>query len=231
MFQRSRGETKTLMNNPLTRDFHERLSKIKGLTAIGEEALDNQAKSLKDRLSKDLSTCSKSQEEDICESYAMDCFELSTELPTIFRYSMFTASISAFESYLCNTATGYASVKKATVHISEIQGKGIRRAQVYCQEVMQLDFPVSNPAWNNILNASDLRNFIVHSNGNIPEDRKKLQDWIANTPFINFSGTTITLERDFINTLLEWYSSFATDFDQACHALGLWKLEFPDLPE
>jgi len=218
------------MNNPRTRDFDERLLKIKGLTAIVEEALVNQAKSLANDLAKDVDACTESQKEDLYESYGEDYFELSTELPTLFRYSMLTASASAFDQYLTETAVGYAEVKDVAIKITDLRGNGILRAQQYFQKVVRLDFPENTSAWKNILKVRDLRNCVVHADGYIPEQKKELLDWIEKTPGIKLAnGCIITLEPDFIHTVFEWYNSFAVDFDKACQSLGLWGTVFPDL--
>jgi len=218
------------MNNPLTRDFDAILLKIKRLTVIMEEALANKTKSLAVDLAKDVGACLESQKEGLYESYDEDYFTLSTELPTIFRYSMLTACVSAFDKYLTDTAVNYAQVKNVAVRIEDLRGNGIVRAQQYFQKVVRMDFPEHNPAWKDIIKVRDLRNCVVHSDGYIPEHKKDLLAWITKTPGIKLAnGCVIILEPGFIHTVLGWYNSFLVDFDNTCHSLGLWKSEYSDL--
>lgn len=216
------------MNNPLTRDFREKISKIKGLTDMVERALSDQAALLEVGLTKDLARCTEDQKEDVMEAYSLDDFELSTELPTLFRYSMLTASVAAFETYLIDTALAYASVNKVPIEIYDLKGKGIRRVQKYFQKIAELDFSANSLVWNNILRANDLRNCVVHADGYIHGDKRDLLEWIMKQPAIRLHGNTVRFELDFLRILSEWYEDFSVEFDRACSNAGLWKSEFPD---
>src|SRR5437016_1913561 len=85
-------ETTLTPDNPLTRDFTQRLWKLERFADIVEETLVNRAAALDAELETAAVGFREADRQEFYESHAEDFFELSDELPTILRYSIVTAA-------------------------------------------------------------------------------------------------------------------------------------------
>jgi hypothetical protein len=216
------------LNNPLTREFTNKVRKLERFAVIVEEALQARASALDEALVAGAENYSQSERQDLFEYHAEDFLDLSDELPSILRYSVVTAADSAVEHYLKRTADRYSDLRKASVRMSDLTGSGLERAQQYFKKVAQITFPDSAPTWTAILRLRELRGCLVHADGYVSEDRTRLARWLGTTSGIRLSpGRTVALEASFTRDALGWYATFASDFDAVCAPLGLFEAEFP----
>ena len=216
------------MHNHLTREFGRALSRIERLAHLVEETLGNRAADLDADLTAATEDVPEAERQDFFEFHAEDFFELSHELPTILRYSVLTAADSVLEHYLTATCRMFAELRKMSIEVNDLAGSGVRRAQNYLKKVACMQFPDNKRPWPAIVRLYELRNCIVHADGYVPELHDALLRWLDGCTGIRLSaGRIVALEVGFTSVALDWYNSFATDFDSACAPLGLWEAEFP----
>ena len=115
-------------------------------------------------------------------------------------YSLLEISLNDLCRYLCNS-------KKLSSSLEELRGKGIKRAKLYLEKVCLIDFPENNE-WNEILKFNEIRNCIVHAQGDIedaksPKSPKKLRNIVANTSGVELENERfIIIDSEYINMAL-----------------------------
>src|SRR5215208_3051638 len=219
------------MHNPLTRDFDRKLARLDRLAGLVEDTLVTLAADLDARIAAEAQDFPEEHRQDFYEFHAEDHHELSTELPTILRYSVLTGADTACEVYLNNTCETYAEVEGATIGLTDLHGRGIERARDYLKKVARIPFPDNQPEWTTVRRLHDLRNAIVHADGLVPPSRKDLLQWSASIPGLRITESgVIAFGREFTGAALAAYQAFAERVDEACEELKLWRSVFPPLP-
>lgn len=217
-----------MTQNPHTVWFRDTLYTLGRFSGMVEEMLQREVAKLEAHLDAQAASLEAREKAEYFEYHAEDFFELSTQLPTIHRYSVITAADSALEIFLTDTCNSYAKLTQASLRLDDLAGKGLRRAQQYLKKVASIDFPDSLSAWVSILRLRDLRNCIVHADGQIAEDRIDLIKWIKAEDGISISANgTVTFFAPFTSKALSWYEAFAEAFDGATKPLGLWATVLP----
>ena len=216
-------------HNPHTQWFDETLYKLEQFDALVETMLKHEIAKLEAHLDTQAKALSESDRIEYFDWHAEDFFELSTQLPTVHRYSIITAADSALETYLTDTCNTYADLRGASLRLTDLAGRGLVRAHHYLKKVAMIEFPEGLPDWVAVLRLRELRNCIVHADGQIEEHRAELLNWIKAQDGISVSsGGTVTLHASFTTTALNWYRSFGGTLDVATNSLGLWGAIFPN---
>jgi hypothetical protein len=217
-----------LPHNPHTQWFEDTLYRLEGFATLVEDMLAQEIAKLDVHLDSQAKALTETDRAQYFDWHAQDFFELATQLPSIHRYSIVTAADSALETYLTETCNTYADLERAPLRLQDLAGKGLPRTQQYLKKVAQVEFPDTLPAWASVLRLRDLRNSIVHADGQIAENRAALLGWIKSEKGIAVSRDgTVTLYSTFTTTALNWYRTFTAAFDVATQPLGLWGTVFP----
>jgi hypothetical protein len=215
-------------NNPLTRDFGQRLTKLRGFAGLVEETLIARTAALDAELSARAETFPEDERQEFFEFHADNYFELADELPTILRYSVLTGADTALEAYLNNTCETYAELHGASVRLGDLKGTGIQRARQYLKKVAQVAFPDQTPTWTTVIRLHELRNCIIHADGIVETSQKDLRLLSDSITSLHITAHgTISLAREFTEIALDSYEKFAIEFDAACGELDLWRSVFP----
>lgn len=114
-------------------------------------------------------------------NYEMDV-KTSETLVDIYYDSFIMAMYSFTEKkmfFLCN----YLS-RKYKIDVDDISGKGIFKYRKYLNKVCDIDFTPIEGAWNNLSKFNQLRNHLVHAEGNriIPRSKQALIDILKELP-------------------------------------------------
>ncbi len=120
------------------------------------------------------------------------------------RYSMIVTIYSLLEISLNDLCRYLCDSKKLSLSLEESSGDGIKRAKLYLAKVCLIDFPESNE-WNEILKLNEIRNCIVHTQGDIEfaKSPEKLRNIVANTRGIELENDRfIRIDSEYINTAL-----------------------------
>ena len=96
--------------------------------------------------------------------------ELKNAFPKILRYSLFVYSYSFFEKTLLRIADDYWHRRKLELKSTDLKGNGITQTQAYLKKVVGISFPYKESSWQNVLTLKDIRNQIVHHEGELPKD-------------------------------------------------------------
>lgn len=84
-----------------------------------------------------------------------------------FRYTALTVVYSYLESSLEQICEHLMRSRNFTIELDDMNGKGIKRAQLYLEKVAGIDFPKDSHAWQEIEKLNKIRNCIVHTEGNV----------------------------------------------------------------
>jgi len=98
----------------------------------------------------------------------------------------------------CNNYCDYGNFK---IRVSELKGDILSRFKVYCTKVIDLPFDFSSGLWEFIENLQELRNYLVHNNGELEGfNRQKTLRQFAR------SNSVITIDEDDNNGELEGFN-------------------------
>jgi len=111
------------------------------------------------------------------ESYSLEESEIRSKfdywIPRVISYSIITMLHSVVEAQLRNLANRLGKIHNKTLKPNEITGDAIDRSKTYLVKVIGL--PVNeNPVWPVLRDMADIRHIIVHDQGVIGDDTKRL---------------------------------------------------------
>lgn len=140
--------------------------------------------------------------------------------PRILRNSFFVAIHSLLEYKMGLVCKRINEERKIPISWSDLRGDTPKQFKLYCK-LAHLEFPFSNPAWQQIKYYSKVRNCIVHTDGLLAEFQCKdkrgfityltgegiisQKQEIALTP--NFCENVVKTMRVFLNKVIEVYDS------------------------
>ncbi len=221
-----------MSHNPLTRDFERKLIKLQRLADMVEDSLVSQAAELDARLSAEAEKFPEAERQKFFEVYAEDYYELADELPTLLRYSILTGADTGLEVFLTDTCATYAEVHDAILTLSDLRGAGIERARDYLKKVARIPFPDTSSEWTSVKRLHQLRNSIIHADGYVPSDRNDIRKWAPSIRGLQITASgAISLAWDFTGAAIDAYHAFASQVDEACEQLSLWRSVFPPLED
>lgn len=135
-------------------------------------------------------------QEDVDEELLM----ITDSMPFLLRHSLFISQYSLLETHINALCRILKRHKRSQVDVSDLAGAGIVRGKTYLEKVMNIDFPAAHHTWRNLLMYNQLRNVMVHANGETSEtDNKKVIKYIISHPFLELSPLNrILVLGDFI---------------------------------
>jgi hypothetical protein len=110
---------------------------------------------------------------------AFEDFDFVTNLPNLFRRSLFIAAYSVLETHLNSLATDKQEYKGIALALNDVRGQGIERAQLYLKKVVGEPFPDKSIEWQVLKRLGDVRNILVHRYGRVDESGSRDKDLVA----------------------------------------------------
>ncbi|MGA9347532.1 MAG: hypothetical protein WBW48_01845 [Anaerolineae bacterium] len=101
-----------------------------------------------------------------------------------------------------------------TLTLSDIDGRGIRKAKIYLCKVLGVRFPFdTSPEWREIQEYARLRNCIVHNEGRLDErvgscNAKNLRKYLEHNQFLFLHGSEIVFKKGFCEDALKTVGNF-----------------------
>ena len=95
----------------------------------------------------------------------------------IFYSSFIIAIFNFLEHELDGVCRTFSIKDKSKITLKDIRGRGIRRAKIFIEKICNLDLPSEN-LWQELEGMNEVRNCLVHSNGEINEENKNLLSYV-----------------------------------------------------
>jgi len=145
------------------------------------------------------------EKEQFLEWNSEEYFELSEELPTRLRGSIFITTMSLFEFRLNDLCGSLQAFKKEKLSLNDVAGKGIYRAKKYLNKVFEINFPNNPSLWETIDIYQTIRNALVHNEGFVTQDVDKIQKYIEKSKVFSFQlrGSRIILKESFVGEAID----------------------------
>jgi len=176
------------------------LQQISECHRLMEASLRRELTDFEQRINRQAEGMTDSQKQEFYEFHADSHWEFSEAFPAIFRSSLFVSTYALLEARLDDLCHDMQRKNKCELVLSDIHGKGIRRAQTYLKKVARVPFP--DEKWGAVMLLSRVRNVLVHADGWLKEDEtghsvKAFAE--ANPKLIGINATRkIVLQEDFV---------------------------------
>jgi hypothetical protein len=182
---------------------------MKEYVQMFEEMLDEKLEELNLWTEKELAKLNNDMDREIfIENHVIDeKWKLNSEFPNMFRKSLFVSIYSRIEHELNRICRKYEG--EYEIDLKDFRkDKGIKRAQKYLKEVVNVDFPDETKEWNKINHYNFIRNNIVHNKSKITKI-KKIQSFINSEATIGLDNLNyINIRKGFCLKVIETMSNF-----------------------
>jgi len=164
--------------------FEYEINKFKKYSVTVEDLLAQKLKGFTDQVDKQAAKLSKEERDEFYEYMSDEHSHLSETFPNTLRESLFLATYS----YMENTVRRFCSFVQEhygyKISVKDLSGHGIQVCFKYLEKVAEAPFDPGSTTWDQVKFLNDLRNIIVHSNGEVnPHDkslnalRAKINRW------------------------------------------------------
>lgn len=175
--------TKMKISNWVLTGIEIDLDHLRKYAKLIEDLLKNKEEEFNSWIEEKASKLSKDEKDEFYEFHSDDHWELSEVYPNILRGSLFVACISLAEHELISLCKYLHKENKYDLSLDDIKGKGIYRAKIYLNKVVNIENSIS---WNDILIFQKIRNFIVHNRGKLDksDNAKEVENYVALNPSV-----------------------------------------------
>jgi hypothetical protein len=138
--------------------------------------------------------------------------------PNLQRRSALLTLFGYFEHELDQLCSLYRSENEYKISLTDIKGQGIDRSTRYLKKVADIDTNKNSDAWVSIKKVQNIRNLIVHRDGNLVDTRdNRIQEAIK---FINQAEfldgeTEVILKEGFLRHVLKTFGDYFKLLDRS----------------
>jgi hypothetical protein len=166
-----------------------KLQRYGELIDIFEKALRKEQDALEKKLERITRNMKEEEKKEFYEFYSDDLdFELSFNM---MRSYFLVLLMSFLENELKNLCWALQTARGLNVSLNDIGERGLRKPQLFLKKIAGIDFPDQAKPWQELLAYYDVRNCIVHNDGEIIETKtrdfvrkkKTLFDWDEKTSY------------------------------------------------
>jgi hypothetical protein len=136
--------------------------------------------------------------------------------PTLQRSSALISLIGAIEHELNQLCIILRNVKKLSLELKDLNGKGIERSVRYMEITAFPSIKRENSLWNDITSIQKIRNLFVHNNGqlfDINGGRKEAESNIVKKNDFLSGTNTITINAGYLSYTLDTFLGFFKHID------------------
>lgn len=184
----------------------------KQMISTTESLLTDHAQNQKRIIDQNAKSLTDEQKEDYYQFHSDDHYHYNITFPNIFRYSMLTYIYSMFEKYLNDLCIILKRQLNIKIDLKDINGNGIKRAELFLSKVIEIPFPHQNSEWQSIINIfSEIRNIVVHRNGELKSNHENsiINSFIINnSDKISINNYFVEFNDKFLIYFIEQISTF-----------------------
>lgn len=133
----------------------------------------------------------------------------------IFTKSAIVSIYTYLEFFLEDFCKKINEYDKRQISPKEIYGSGIFRSKTYLSKILLLDLGDLNSEWEKLVKLSEIRNFLVHSNGvaTNKETKSKIQKAIKDIPGVKLERDHIKISKSYIDEILSTIELFLENLE------------------
>nr|WP_288256549.1 hypothetical protein [uncultured Pseudomonas sp.] len=122
----------------------------------------------------------------------------------IFTKSAIVSIYTYLEYFLDDFCKKINEYDKRLISPKDIYGSGIFRSKIYLSKVLLLNLEELNKEWEALVKLSEIRNFLVHSNGvaTNKDSKLKIQKTIKDLPGVKLDRDHIKISKAYIDDVL-----------------------------
>lgn len=169
--------------------FREELRELHDYVQSAEQFLEKRAGHLEKRFEKLASEHDDPDTADMAaEPLRDEYWRVKDVFTQINRKALTVSVLGLLEHKLNELCNKLARRVGATQKVTDLPGKGFKRARKYLEKVIGLDLAGASTSWEELGKIQLVRNTIVHRNGLMREDDEKLRSYINDkTPHLNLN--------------------------------------------
>lgn len=183
-----------------------------------EDLLETKKKEFEDFAEEELEGLTDEQINEYNDFLSDEYWLLSKAFPNILRSYLFVACYSLLEYGLVSLCKHLQKKNNYKIELEDIIGKGINRVKTYLKKVAEINFPDQTKSWNDIINYSNLRNFIVHNQGRLDNSNKakKVGRFIKKKNWVELDKLSrIQFKKGFFREVKKTIEDFSTELSRA----------------
>ena len=145
-------------------------------------------------------------------------FEYDYIYPRILQNSFLVTVYAYLEEWL---GWFYETVRERgslTIGWQDLHGDMLGRARTYLEKLGGISFPADSTTWEQIRRYQQLRNCLVHQNGRLQEDDKKLRAFARTKGLLSgilMSGDILFLTKEFCEEVLSTVRAFLNELHES----------------
>ena len=130
--------------------------------------------------------------------------------PQLFRDSTFMSLYSTIEAKLNNLCYLNEILFQSKVSYKDMNGKGIVRARLYLEKIIEVKFDNDNPEWETLKMYMTIRNCKIHNEGKVDDNTKnKIRDKIDGLDFS--ADNYIYFNDNYLSSFIEFSEPYLKD--------------------
>ncbi|MDO8335614.1 MAG: hypothetical protein Q7T74_02410 [Candidatus Saccharibacteria bacterium] len=194
-------------------EYRDYLIEIEGKFAKDLDALEKRYKIDSKKAAKLLP-----QDEDTTWYYADELYRIDRVFRRSFRYSALVTIHALLETSMNSMCMFLQKKHNIGVGLQDIKGEGIERARLYLSKVCGIKFPETSHEWQELQKLNQVRNCIVHTNGDISLviSPKKLKMIVQNTHGLEIEAERyLIIDNSYLTAAISWLRSLFLELHDA----------------
>lgn len=170
-------------------------------------------KERKELIKSDLSEQERTKHHEDDSKYYYGYSESLQEIERVYQRMHRYSAVLTIYAYLEDVLNQICATKEkqCVISLSDLKGEGIVRAQTYLKKIVGVDFDNINSQWSDLSTLNQLRNCIMHGNGDPDLLKSKKLNKIINAEGSKFSkieGKFIYFDSSYVYEILNTTESF-----------------------
>jgi hypothetical protein len=148
---------------------------------------------------------------EVDDFYAEVFFEIKDKIIKNFHYSFIMLMYSFLERAMLDLCIYIKQKNNYKIELNDLKDEGIIKAKTYLEKVCDIAFPESSSEWQNIFKFNNIRNCLVHADGNVEKatSSEKIKNIVTNTKYVSLENDKyIIFESEYLNGILQHIKNF-----------------------
>ncbi|WP_158735136.1 hypothetical protein [Alteribacillus sp. YIM 98480] len=158
------------------------------------ELIENNLKKKLQEFEQEASQYSEEEQEEYYEFYIDEWYSYRVTYAQTHRNSLFVTIYSFLEKRMFDRCKVHEDNSTSPIIINDLKGKGIDKYRLYLNKIAGIK--IDNQLWEKVTSYQDVRNKIIHNNGELSKSDTTLKDKIEKLPGFYIDNDKIKLESN-----------------------------------